>query len=128
MANIIRSDSGNPAIDLDLLRAVVIEQLVSRNHSLAKVAGLLKLSPRTLQRRLLDYGISYSQLVDEVRFMRARNMIIQREKLSQIASKLGYADAGSFTRAFERWTGMTPRNYRNKFYNGSIASQSSTRV
>ena len=63
------------------------------------------------------------ELIDEVRFLTARQLIIQSEKLADIATHLGYADAGSFTRAFERWTGMSPMKYRKQFCGGSTAVQ-----
>ena len=122
MGKRISSDQHNDAFDLDILRALVARYLGVEEHSLDKVAVDLKLSPRTLQRRLADYGLTYTQLVDEVRFMRARKLIINQSKMVNIASELGYTDAGSFTRAFERWTGMTPQHYRKKFCNGSTAS------
>ncbi len=105
--------------DLDMVRAVVTNLLEQGGHTLDDIAMVLKMSPRTLQRRLADCGLTYSQLVDEIRYMLARRLIINQTKMVIIASELGYADAGSFTRAFERWTGMTPQHYRKSFTNGS---------
>ena len=123
MGRLLTPEQGSHSFDLDVVRAVVVGQLEQGKHNLDEVALVLKMSPRTLQRRLADYGLTYSQFIDEIRYMLARKLIIKQKKMVSIASELGYTDAGSFTRAFERWTGMTPQHYRKKFCNGSTASQ-----
>ena len=110
--------------DLESVRSVIVESLPAGQPTLDHTAQTLEISPRTLQRRLAEMGLSYTQLVDEVRFIKARQLIIEQTKLSDIASSLGYADAGSFTRAFERWTGMPPQQYRKQFYKSSKPTQS----
>lgn len=106
------------ALDIDNVRTAVSQLLPSGQPKLENTAEMLGLSSRTLQRRLAVYDITYTQLVDEVRFFSARNLIIYQHKMTDIATKLGYADAGSFTRAFVRWTGMSPYNYRKRFCRG----------
>jgi AraC-like DNA-binding protein len=74
---------------------------------------IVGMSVRTLQRRLAEMGVSYSDLVDEVRLASALTLIDDRSiKLSEIARKLGYADAANFDRAFKRWTGLSPSQAR----------------
>ena len=54
-------------------------------------------------------------LVDQVRLERARDLLASTTmNLSQIADSLGYADAANFTRAFKRWTGLSPSHFRNR--------------
>ncbi len=73
------------------------------------------MSVRSLQRRLLEIGLTHRRLLDEVRFEAACHMLERTEtSLAQIASNLGYADPANFTRAFERWTGQTPSAYRRR--------------
>jgi AraC-like DNA-binding protein len=78
----------------------------------AEIAGL---SVRTLQRRLEEEGLSYSRLVEKTRLNRAiywlRDPSIQ---LIDISAELGYSDAAHFSRAFKRWTGLSPREYRRQ--------------
>ena len=62
----------------------------------------LRDSPRTLQRRLTEEGFTFKRPVSEVRFLSARRLIVENHKLSEIATRLGYADASSFTGAFDR--------------------------
>jgi len=78
--------------------------------SVSNTAALMGTSKRTLQRRLTQYNLSYSKIVDQVRIQVAHDLLDSRElRVADISVKLGYADAGSFTRAFKRWSGMTPR-------------------
>ncbi len=109
-------------LDLEAIRLVIIEILPTGQPTLGRVTNALGVSPRTLQRRLADNGLSFSQLADETRFLTARQLIAQGRKLSDVANELGYADAGSFTRAFQRWTGLTPLHYRKQFGGGSTAT------
>lgn len=78
-------------------------------------AGLAGMSVRTLQRRLTEEGTSYSRLVDEVRLgMAVRKVVAPGTKLIEIAFDLGYSDPAHFTRAFRRWTGVAPREFRRQ--------------
>lgn len=81
--------------------------------SLAAISEQLKLSRRTLQRRLKERGIEFSALVEDVR----RELALAYMKdpdysLTEISLLVGYAESGSFTRAFRRWTGQSPQQYR----------------
>lgn len=106
------------------LRRLVVQMLPGGHPSLSRAARALGISSRTLQRRLAEAGLCYSVLLDEARFERARCLFENPgERLCDIAAALGYADAGSFTRAFERWAGMSPRDYRKNFSNGSNVVQ-----
>jgi AraC-like DNA-binding protein len=92
-------------------RLVVKEDGAAR--SVEEVAELLHVSPRTLQRRLAGQGATYASIVDGE--LRARAMILLRSSelpLEQVAARLGYSDVSNFTRAFRRWTGATPAQYR----------------
>lgn len=70
-------------------------------------------SVRSFQRRLAAEGLSYSQVVEQVRFDQAVQMLHESSmQLIDIASELGYSNAANFTRAFKRWTGVSPRKFR----------------
>jgi AraC-like DNA-binding protein len=93
---------------------VVIQRLIPEGRSgIGSAARIVGMSVRTLQRRLAETGVSYSDLVDEVRLASALALIDDRSiKFSEIARKLGYADAANFDRAFRRWTGHSPSQVR----------------
>jgi AraC-like DNA-binding protein len=80
---------------------------------LEKVAAALHVSPRTLKRQLAAEGVSFSMLVEKER--RERAMILlgsQSLSISDVAERLGYSNVANFSRAFQRWTGMTPGEHR----------------
>jgi len=77
------------------------------------IAGRLGMSRRTLARALAHEGVTFSELLDELRSLLAKRYLSERElPISQIAWLLGYREASSFTNAFGRWTGSTPRQFR----------------
>ena len=68
---------------------------------------------RTLNRRLNASGIGFQQLLEETRFEIARQMLeYSAAEIGQISETLGYAAPGVFTRAFRRWSGTTPAEWR----------------
>jgi AraC-like DNA-binding protein len=77
------------------------------------VAAALCMSPRTLNRKLADYGCSFSSLVDRERCERSL-LLLRSANLSvdDVADRLGYSSTPNFGRAFHRWTGKTPAAYR----------------
>lgn len=77
------------------------------------IAGAMGLSRRTLDRRLSGHGVSFSQLVDEIRFARARRLLAAgHSPLSDISLALGYAEPSAFSRAFRGWAGCSPQDWR----------------
>lgn len=83
--------------------------------SLVEVARAVHLSPRTLKRRLAEHGTTYTQVRDDVRRQRALLLLDNRAlSIGEIAGRLGYTELPNFTRAFRKWTGMTPLAYRER--------------
>jgi AraC-like DNA-binding protein len=81
--------------------------------SLDAVAAKLCMTTRTLRRHLLAESTSYRELVEEMRQTLAEELLTNgRLKMEEVAERLGYADATSFSHAFRRWKGRAPREYR----------------
>ena len=77
------------------------------------VAEAVGTSVRTLQRRLHERGLTYGDVVQHARLAAARRMLQQPgRRIGEIAQTLGYSDHAHFTRAFQRWTGLTPKRFR----------------
>jgi AraC-like DNA-binding protein len=75
----------------------------------------LKISARTLKRRLRAEGTSYRKIVDELRTELAIKYLRDTElSVEDIASCLGFGDAASFRHAFVRWTNVTPGKFRRR--------------
>ena len=82
--------------------------------SIEEVAQHLAMAPRSLRRRLDDEGTRFRDLVDaERRQLAARLLESTDMKIDEMALHLGYGDTASFTRAFRRWSGVTPRAFRS---------------
>lgn len=100
---------------LGRVRRVLAEELRRGEPTLERIAARLHMSGRSLQRRLQDDGSAYQQLLDELRCELARRHVAeQRESIAEIAFLLGFSEVSAFHRAFKRWTGLTPRGYRQK--------------
>lgn len=108
-------DGADPVETAASLGALVKEMLPYGGVSVERVAGLLRMSTRTLQRRLRDFGFSFEEIVDDVRRVEALRRVLTRDGSAiEIAFMLGYSDQAHFSRAFRRWTGMSPRDYARR--------------
>lgn len=77
------------------------------------VAAALQMHPRTLQRRLLDEGERFAEILARVRYRLALRELQQADvDLETLSEHLGFSDRRSFTRAFTRWSGVSPSAFR----------------
>jgi AraC-like DNA-binding protein len=77
------------------------------------MASALHISSRTLRRRLQDAGLTYREIVDEVKFELAQRYLETSElTVGEIAGLLAYEDPANFRRAFKRWSGHSPNGWR----------------
>ena len=80
------------------------------------VAETMGTSVRTLQRRLRAAGVTYSEVMQRARRAAAQQMLKDGGAgIAKVARALGYSDPAHFTRAFQRWTGFTPRDFRARW-------------
>lgn len=87
--------------------------LSSGNCSIEHCAKKLGSSVRTLQATLSDHGLRFSDILERQRIELAKTYLQQGEMtLDDVAAMLGYSEQSSFGRAFKRWTGATPQQYR----------------
>ena len=95
-------------------RASLLERLTSGDVSEDNLARDLHMSRRSLQRRLAEAEATYQSLVDDTRRDMALRYLEDAEKsATDIAFLLGYSQQSAFTRAFRRWTGKSPSEYRS---------------
>jgi AraC-like DNA-binding protein len=91
----------------------LIEQLPSGHATQESIAKALNISPRSLQRKLQDEGTTYKQLVDDTRRELAAQYVRQsRIPINEITYLLGFSEPSNFARAFKRWTGESPSDFR----------------
>lgn len=121
------SQPANEAVDpeisqraLDLVvrsRRAVIAAIVEGDASVEHVAALIGMSRRSLNRRLAAERTSIRELIQDVRFRVARQLLADtRLCLEDVAATLGYAESSTFTRAFHGWAGVPPSAWRAHYH------------
>ena len=101
---------------VDRLSQMVLRDLNTCGIEQERFAREIGMSSRTMRRKLTEQGSSFQQVLDECRMRQAVFEFRVRPDLSiaQIALRLGYAEHSNFTRAFHRWSGVSPQAYRAK--------------
>lgn len=99
------------------VRSAIARQGTREFPTLASTAASLGIPERTLQRRLAAEGVSHSTLLDEARRQLALRYLGNAAlSVTDIGYLLHFSDPASFHRAFRRWTGESPLEYRRRFY------------
>jgi len=97
------------------IRRAIAEALRDGHPKLLRIAKQIAMSPRSLQRRLSESRLDFKKLVDDTRQRIAvEHLRRNQDSLTEIAFMLGYSDLSAFTRAFKRWTGTAPMEYRRR--------------
>ena len=97
----------------DLVTTILTGQSGPDRPDLTKVARLLSLHPRSLQRVLAEEGVGFKDLLDRVRREHARDLIMNTQlSLSQVAAQVGLREQSSLTHAVHRWFGTSPSKMR----------------
>jgi AraC-like DNA-binding protein len=95
------------------VRETIAEELKGGDPGQDRIAAKLHISTRTLRRRLREVGTTHKQLVDEMRRELSTSYLSDKNiGTDEVAFLLGFSDVSSFRRAFKRWTGESPINYR----------------
>jgi len=91
----------------------LVDNLSSGEISEEQMADSLHMSQRSLQRKLQQQGTSYKKLLDQTRRELATSYVKDKKRsLSEITFLLGFSEQSNFTRAFKRWEGVAPSEYR----------------
>jgi AraC-like DNA-binding protein len=101
--------------ETDLVRRIRSACLNSlkRFPTAEEMADQLGLSLRTLHRRLASEGLSYQEIIDSVRRSISSELLQNTHlQVDQVAERVGFSDAASFRKAFRKWTGASPTDYR----------------
>ena len=97
------------------VRRELARTMCDSNSSLESIARHLAMSPRTLQRRMMERGLRFKTVLNETRAELAKEYLEQPAMtVSEIAFLLGYAELSAFDRAFRRETGASPTQWRSR--------------
>lgn len=95
------------------VRTVLTQRLQHSEPTEEQVAEILNVSARTLQRKLGDSGTTFTRIVDETRHAQALALFSRPQmSVNEVTHLLGFSCSSSFTRAFRRWTGLSPSEWR----------------
>jgi AraC-like DNA-binding protein len=97
------------------VRDALVKQGPPCDSDMEGVARTLGLSVRSLRRRLADEGKTYNAVANDALAIIARDLLRQKQRtIQEAAYDMGFSDTSTFHRAFKRWTGMTPQEYRSR--------------
>ena len=115
LENLDRSKSTKGRVE-----SLLIPVLHTGEATMDMIAGKLALSGQTLFRKLKVEGVTFEQVLDDVRHKLALHYLSGKKvSVHETAYLVGFSDPGSFSRAFKRWTGSSPTTMRNsKVENG----------
>ncbi len=111
--------SRRPPLRRRVLRLLLMENLEFIHAT--DVAKRLHVSPSTLRRRLRNEHTSYQEILDRVRRYRCKKALSRRWLPGKcMGPSLGFSQANSFYRAFNKWTGMSYTQYKRQLKGGSV--------
>jgi AraC-like DNA-binding protein len=104
-----------PSGDFVATVAARLRQSGSISLGATAIARKMRLGTRTLQRRLEEAGTTFTELQERVRQQLAKELVRDEDLgLAEVAFRVGFSDAASFSRAFKRWTGRAPGAFRKE--------------
>jgi AraC-like DNA-binding protein len=98
---------------------IILSKLDDEALSINKVAREMAVSVRTLQKRLEEEGVVFSDLYKDIRQRLAQKYLRENYTVEQITYLLGFSEPSVFRKAFKKWSGVTPREYRQGAYSAA---------
>ncbi len=108
----IENLDGQPSTVKEVTK-ILLSMMDSRELSIRTVAKRLKMSVRTLQSRLAEEGKPFSVLLQETRESLAKRYLKENYTVEDVTYLLGFSDPSVFRKAFKKWSGLTPKEYRS---------------
>lgn len=100
----------------------ITKGIEKQNTQLDYIANSLGITPRVLQNKLKKNGVTFQLLLDEVRFNKAKEYLINTKlSIIEISFFLGYKEQASFNRSFKSWSGYSPLQWKKNYHNMSIS-------
>lgn len=109
------------------IEKIISDHLVSQTVNLEMVADCLQVNRWKLVRLLKERSRNFQQIQDNVRYKLARAYLENKQvQIGEIHELLGYSEPSAFTRAFKRWSGLSPREYQQRYSAQSAAAPAKT--
>lgn len=93
---------------------IILSSLDDEALSIEKVAARMSISVRTLQNRLEEEGVLFSELLRDIRQRLAQKYLYENYSVEEITYLLGFSEPSVFRKAFKKWSGVTPKEYRQR--------------
>jgi len=114
-------DALSPAAVSTAVRKLLLQMLPTGNASQDEISRRMNMSRSTLQRRLQAENTNYRDLLEDTRRTLAMQYVRDnKHPLSYVAFLLGFSDQSNFSRAFRRWTGLSPKRYQEQSAAGAV--------
>jgi AraC-like DNA-binding protein len=111
-----KANNSHPEINSQFesaIRQIINVNALTNNFGIEDVASITGMSVRSLQRRLATQGLKFKDMLGCVKFTYAKDRLRDTRMLvKEVAESLGYSDSAHFTRAFLRWSGSSPTDFR----------------
>jgi len=117
------SESGRQSEYAGTVTRILLSQLDDEDLSIKKVAKEMSMSVRTLQNRLKAEGVVFSDLRQDVREKLAKKYLRENYSVEDITYLLGFSEPSVFRKAFKKWSGVTPREFRESSFPTTNLSQ-----
>jgi len=95
---------------------IILARLDDEKLSIDKVAKEMSVSVRTLQNHLESEGVVFSELLRDIRERLAKRYLHENYSVEQITYLLGFSEPSVFRKAFKKWAGVTPREFRERSF------------
>ncbi len=128
VTNLHRTIHSNLSTEIaNAIRQIISTYTVATDIEIEEVAKLTDMSVRTLQRRLKQKGLRFNDLLNQSKFEHAKQMLSDpKMSIKEVSKSLGYSDPAHFTRAFRRWSGLSPTAFKKSQQN-TVESATSLR-
>jgi len=99
------------------VKSLIVDTLSLGIPTQKYVAESINLSTRTLKRKLAQKGTSYAELLEQTQCELAVQYLSNLSRsIGEISNLIGYSEPSNFTRSFKKWTKLTPKEYRQRYF------------
>jgi AraC-like DNA-binding protein len=100
---------------IDSIQQILYTYTQTNTIHIEEIANIANMSVRSFQRRLKENGVNFNDLLSQTKYIHAKEKLGNKTlNISEIATHLGYSEVSHFTRAFHKWSGVSPSEFRKQ--------------